>query len=109
MRSYDVLLKCVHIARLMREGNDVISQDDILVVNDIRSATANVECCSVMITGIAIHHDTPSTPSIRLDKVVIVITFSTPTPTPHPQLTISISQMERYSPENSIPCQRYYL
>ena len=86
-----VLLKCVHIPMLTKEGNDVISQDIIPIVNGIHSTTADMECCSVMITDPAPHIDTPSTPSIRQDKAVIVIPFSTPTPHSQiPRQTLSI-------------------
>ena len=55
-----LLLKTVHIPMLMNEGDGVISQDVITVVYHIDSATANTECCSVMITDPASHHNTPS-------------------------------------------------
>ena len=45
------------------EGNDVISQDVIPVVDGINSATANMEWCSLMITDPAPHHDTPLPPN----------------------------------------------
>ena len=73
---------------LMGERNDVISQDVIPVINDIYYATANMECCSLMITDPAPHHDTPPAPSIRLDKAVTVISFSTPTPHLQPNISI---------------------
>ena len=60
----------------------------IRISQDIYSATANMECCSVMITDLALHNDTTSTPSIRLYKAVIVITFSTPKPQPQPTICI---------------------
>ena len=53
----------MHISMLMKVGDDVISEDRIPVINGIHSATANMECCSVVITDPAPHHDTPSTPS----------------------------------------------
>ena len=53
--------------------NDVISQHVTLVANGTHSAAANMECLSVMITDPSPHHDTPSTPSIRLDKTVSMI------------------------------------
>ena len=62
----------------MKEGNDKISPDTIPMVNGIHSAMTNMESCSVMITDPAPHHDTPSTPSICLDKAAIVIKVSTP-------------------------------
>ena len=74
MHSGVVFLKYVHSPMLMKVRNDVILQDIIPVVNGIHSATANMECCSVMTTDPVPHHDTPSTPSIRLDKAAIVIT-----------------------------------
>ena len=61
----------MHISMVMKEGNEVISQDVIPVVKGIHSATANMECCSVMITDPITYHDTPSTTSICLDKSVI--------------------------------------
>ena len=38
-----VLLKYVHNRMMMKQGNDVIFQDVILVVNGIHSATANMD------------------------------------------------------------------
>ena len=63
----------------------MILQNVIPVVNGIHSAIANMECCSVMITDPAPHHDI-------LSMAIIVITFSTPRP--HPQLTINIPYKE---------------
>ena len=59
---------------LMNEQIGVISQHVILVVNDIHSATANMECCFVMITDPAAHPIDPSGKGSHYE------TFSTLTP-----------------------------
>ena len=51
------------------KGHGVILRDIISVVNGIHSATANMECCSVVITDLAPHHDTSFTPSILLTRL----------------------------------------
>ena len=63
MCSGIVLRKHACILIPVKEENDMISQDIILVVNGIHSATANRECCSVMVTDPASHIDTPLHPT----------------------------------------------